>query len=114
MGIADNEHWLNREGQAISAGRNRSADEADGALLPIERLIEVVWQVSRSMRRHGDLVGVREDDPAYLEDGLAMATQLDLPLAKEVLSAGEGGLERRFFELFDDLVLELRGLRSLP
>ena len=62
----------------------------------------------------GDLAAARAADPTYLHDALATATRLDLPLAIAAFSPSEGGLERRFFDLFDELCRELRCLCRVP
>jgi hypothetical protein len=106
MGMA-NDRWLSRRGEAIDTLR-----QSDGAcaLTPQDRLIELVWLMARSMRSTGDLAAARATDPAFLNDALAMATCLGLPAAVAAFSASEGGLERRFFDLFDVLCAELQRL----
>ena len=102
-----NDRWLRRRADAIAAIRK---DHDGSALSPQDRLIEVVWLMSRSMRSTGDLAAARTSDPTYLADALAMATRLRLPVAMTAFAATEGGLERSFFDLIDLLCSELQQL----
>lgn len=107
----DNEHWLNREGQRLAACR---AGAQFLSLTPAERLTEILWLASRSMRGAGDLAVVRKRDPAYLETASTIAINLGLCHAIEAFTNGEDALEKCFFELFDALCEELRQLQPGP
>lgn len=105
MARSGNELWLESQGQAICARRD-SGDET--VLTPRERLIEILWLVSRAMRNTGDLAAARVCDPAFLVTGRMIAGDLALPHAAAAFSGTEAGLERQFFDLFDGLCAELR------
>jgi hypothetical protein len=107
MSSADNDRWLSRKGEAIDSFRK---GYGGSALSPQDRLIEVFWLVAHSMRSTGDLAAARHRNPNYLETGLSLATSFGLPAATSAFSSREGGLERHFFDLFDDICIELREL----
>lgn len=109
MARSDNERWLEAAGQAIRA-RRLSADVA--TLAPRERLTEILWLVSRSMRVTGDLAAARSRDPSFLVCARRIAANLGLPHAMAAFSGSEAGLERQFFDLFDDLCGEVRAQRT--
>ena len=106
MGMA-NDRWLSRRGEAIAATRKIYGGTA---LTPEDRMIELVWLMAGSMRLTGDLAAARTSNPADLDEALATARELGLPAAVEAFSVSEGGLERRFFDLFDGLCGELQRL----
>ncbi|WP_068084059.1 hypothetical protein [Novosphingobium rosa] len=107
MGTIENERWLSRRGEAIQILRK---NYGGSALAPQDRLIEILWHVSRSMKSTGDLAAARSLDPTFIKDGLTMATALALPTAIAAFSASEGGLERCFFDVFETVCGELRQL----
>lgn len=103
----DNETWLIDSGHAII---EKKAAIGVAALTPRERLIHCFWMTDYSMRNAGDLTAARDLDPNYRTDAVSAATALGLARVAEMFSLSEGMSERRYFDLFDDLCAELRGL----
>lgn len=101
----DNQTWLIDVGHDII---EKKRGQGRDALTPRERLIHCFWIADYSMRNAGDLATARDLDPLYLADGAQAAAVLDMPLARALFGLSEGELERRFFDLFDDLCEELR------
>lgn len=101
------DRWLSRRGEAIDAFKK---SYGGSALTSQDRLIALVWLMARSMRSNGDLSAARGTDPTYLAEAQAMAARLELPVAVAAFSGSEGGLERRFFDVFDGLCRELQTL----
>lgn len=106
MGAQDNETWLIDSGHAIL---EKKAVIGVAALTPRERLIHCFWITDYSMRNAGDLTAARDLDPDYRNDAVIAATALGLARSAAMFSLSEGMLERRYFDLFDDLCAELRG-----
>jgi hypothetical protein len=50
----------------------------------------------------------RDLDPGYLADARTASATLELPRALDAFGLSEGEMERRYFDLFDDLCDELR------
>ena len=106
MGKFDNETWLIDAGHTIIEKRRAEGVEA---LTPRERLIHAFWVADYSMRNAGDLASAHDLDPDYLRGGQSAAAALDLPAAIAMFSLSEGELERRYFDLFDQMCDALRG-----
>jgi hypothetical protein len=79
-------------------------------LTPRERLIHRLWVADYSMRNAGDLASAHDLAPRFLADGLAAARILGLPQANAAFALSAGEFERRFFDLVDALIAELRGV----
>lgn len=101
------EHWLRSTGSAIAARRQAAPDVT---LSAHERLTLALWLTADSMRRGGDLTHANETCPSYRSEGAQAAAALNLPLAAAIFAGSEGALERRFFELFEDLCREVRDI----
>lgn len=105
MHKTNHEHWLREAGETIAAKRRATLEHGS---TPRDDLIFSLWLTANSMRRAGDLTHARAVCPAYRASAAQAAVTLALPLASAAFSASEGTLERRFFDLFDDLCRELR------
>jgi hypothetical protein len=107
----DPETWLIDAAHAVIA--RRTAD-GDAALTPRERLIHRFWVADYAMRNAGDLAPARDLAPDFRAAGLAAAQALALPNASEAFALSEGEFERRFFDLFEGVVAEVRHARVGP
>ncbi|WP_354288936.1 hypothetical protein [Sphingomonas sp. UYEF23] len=101
----DHETWLIDTAHAVIEKR---CAQGDDALSPRERLIHRFWVVDYAMRNAGDLAIAHDLAPRFREDGLSAARALDLARARDAFAMSEGELERRFFDLFEYVVRELR------
>jgi hypothetical protein len=104
MAPSSNERWLEQAGQLARQRRVTLGESA----APRERLIEILWLVSRSIRATGDLATARRYDPSFLTCARVIATNLGLYHVTSAFSGSEAGLERQFFGLFDAMCGELR------
>ncbi|WP_343616943.1 hypothetical protein [Novosphingobium sp.] len=110
MDKPDNEQWLEAAGGAVRARRLANYM----AVLPRERLTEILWLVSRSMRETGDLVAARHHLPDFLRTGHLIAQSLALPRFMAAFGGSEADLEDRFFAEFNLLCDELRDALAMP
>lgn len=101
----DHETWLLDEGERIIG---QKAAEGYCALSPRERLIYCLWAADYGMRNAGDLVTAADLHPSFLVDGRAAARELELPQAVAAFSLPAKDLEQRYFDLFEDVVAEIR------
>lgn len=100
----DSETWLIDAGHAVIEKRRIAGDDA---LSPRERLIHRFWVVDYAMRNAGDLAIARDLAPDYLAAGRAAADALGMAKASEAFAMSEGELERRYFDLFETLCVEI-------
>ncbi len=107
----DHETWLIDTAHAVIEKRRAQGDDA---LSPRERLIHRFWVVDYAMRNAGDLATAHDLVPRFREDGLLAAHALDLAHARAAFTMSEGELERRFFDLFEDVVREVRSVSPAP
>ena len=105
MAKTTHEHWLRETGEGIAVRRQTMPD---ATTTPQDSLIFALWLTADSMRRAGDLSHARVTCPTYRAEASQAAQTLKLPLASAAFSASEGTLERRFFDMFEDLCRELR------
>lgn len=105
MARSSNELWLEQAGQFA---RQRRLTLGQSASAPRDRLIEILWLVSRSIRATGDLAAARRHDPSFLTCARMIAANLGLLHVMAAFSGSEAGLERQFFDLFDAMCGELR------
>jgi len=101
----DHQTWLIDTGHGIL---EKKRGQGYDALTPLERLIHSLWIVDYSMRNAGDLATAHDLDPHFLSRGQGAALLLDLPFATSIFATSEGELERRYFDVFDDLCAEIR------
>ena len=101
----DNENWLIDAGHEIL---EKKAERGADSLEPVERLIRAWWVADYGMRNAGDLDTAIDVDSNFLDEGLRLASELNLPLAKQAFAAGKQDLEATFFDRFGSVCDELR------
>ena len=106
MQPSDNENWLIDTGHDIL---EKKAEQGPESLEPIERLIRAWWVADYGMRNAGDLQAAFDLDPQFLDDGLSLASDLELPTTKRAFADGRQSLEATFFKQFESICDELRG-----
>lgn len=105
MDDRDNQTWLIDAGHDVIEKR---IAQGEAALTPYEQLIHRFWVIDYSMRNAGDLATAHDLAPHFRSEGLGAAQALGLPHATGMFTLSEGELERRYFDLFDAVVEELR------
>jgi len=105
MAKDDNETWLLDAGDGVIR-KKRSLGYP--SLSSLERLTYCLWAADYGMRNAGDLTTAADVHPSFLADGKAAALDLALPQSVAAFSMSCDELERRYFDLFDALVSELR------
>lgn len=101
----DNETWLLDEGDRV-IGRRASGDPSSPTARDV--LIHCLWVADYGMRNAGDLEAAADVHPAFMADGLAAARSIGLPQATAAFALPVADLERRWFDLFDSFVAEVR------
>ncbi len=101
----DNETWLLDEGDR---GIERRAADSHSSPTARDSLIYCLWVADYGMRNAGDLKTAADVHPAFMADGLAAARSIGLPQATAAFALPVADLERRWFDLFDSLVAEVR------
>ncbi len=107
--MAESENWLLDAGDRVI---ERKATRGYPALSPLERLIYCFWVADYGMRNAGDLATAADLHPAFLGEGSSAARTLGLPVAAAAFQLSPHEFEQRYFELFDDLVAEIRTASS--
>ena len=105
MADDDNETWLLDEGQKAI---EKQLAHGYASLSAIERLTYCLWVADYGMRNAGDMATADDLHPSFREDGLAAAQHLGLPRSAVAFHLSLYELEKQYFELFDELVNELR------
>jgi hypothetical protein len=100
----DHETWLLDEGDQIIEQKAAKGYFSH----PRARLIYCVWAADYGMRNAGDLMTAADLHPTFLVDGQSAAQELGLPHAAAAFSLTSDELERQYFDLFDDIVAEIR------
>lgn len=101
----DHETWLLDEGDQIV---EQKAANGYASLTPRERLIYCLWVADYGMRNAGDLKTASDLHSTFLGDGRSAALELKLPQSIAAFSLTAEELERRYFNLFDDVAAEIR------
>lgn len=101
----DHKTWLLDEGDRVI---EQQAVKGYSSLTPRARLIYCLWAADYGMRNAGDLTTAADLHPAFLLDGRSAAEELGLPQATAAFSLPSQDLERRYFDLFDRVVAEIR------
>lgn len=101
----DHETWLLDEGDQII---EQKAAKGYSSLTPRARLIYCLWAADYGMRNAGDLTAAADLHPTFLVDGQSAAQELGLVQAVAAFSLTSAELERRYFDLFDTVVAEIR------
>ncbi len=101
----DHETWLLDEGDQVI---EQKAAEGYPSLTPRARLIYCLWVADYGMRNAGDLETAAGLCPAFLTDGKSAAQELGLSCVEAAFSMAPDDFERQYFDLFDDIVTEIR------
>ena len=101
----DHETWLLDEGDQII---EQKANKGYLSLSPRARLIYCLWAADYGMRNAGDLTTAADLHPTFLDDGQSAAQELRLPHAVAAFSLTSKEFERQYFDLFDEIVAEIR------
>ena len=101
----DHETWLLDEGDQII---EQKAATGYSSLTPRARLIYCVWAADYGMRNAGDLTTAADLHPTFLADGQSAAQEIGLPYAAAAFSLTSEELERQYFDLFDQIIAEIR------
>lgn len=101
----NHETWLLNEGDQII---EQKAAKGYSSLTLRARLIYCVWAADYGMRNAGDLTTAADLHPTFLVDGQSAAQELGLPHAAAAFSLTAEELERQYFDLFDNIVAEIR------
>jgi len=97
--------WLLDEGDRIV---EQKAIEGYSSLTTRGRLIYCLWAADYGMRNAGDLTTAADLHPTFLADGQSAAHELGLPQAMAAFSLTPEELERQYFDLFDNVVAEIK------
>ena len=102
----DNETWLIETGHDVI---EKKANVGPGFLRPWERLVYCLWVADYGMRNAGDLEAAHDLHAAFHDEAKALAAGLSLPLTRAAFGLSQSDLQDRYFDLFDDVCVELRG-----
>jgi hypothetical protein len=100
----DAESWLFDQGDVIVEKTQVIGIES---LDKIERLILHLWYSDYCMRNAGDLANLDDLCPDCLKQGAVISDALGLPKTRAFFDRTPEEFERRFFDDFDDVVIEL-------
>ncbi|MBP1857895.1 hypothetical protein [Rhizobium herbae] len=103
----DNETWVIEAGHTIL---EKEAATGFASLEAWERLLYSLWVADYGMRNAGDLDTAEEVDEHFREKGLQAARELSLLKCIQGFSLAREDLERRYFELFDTMCEEIKGV----
>ena len=101
----DNETWLLGAANGVI---EKKTTLGYASLGPVECLTYCLWVADYGMRNAGDLVAASDLHSSFIADARAAAAELGLPHSMAAFSLSATELERRYFELFDDLCQEIR------
>ena len=104
----DNESWIIDAGDAVIEKR---ADDGDGALTPIDKLVYCLWVADYGMRNAGDLVTAADVYAPFQEEAAQLAKDLSLTITRDAFALSREELQRRYFELFDPICEEIKAAR---
>ena len=107
----DNETWLIEAGHDVI---EKKAAAGPASLSPRERLIYCVWVADYGMRNAGDLETAADLYAPFQHEGKTLSADLSLPLAYAAFSLRRSDLQDRYFDLFDSICGELRGVSQRP
>jgi hypothetical protein len=105
MADDDNVTWLLDAGDRVI---EKKAAESYSSLSPHERLTYCLWVADYGMRNAGDLATATDLHPTFLDDGRSAARELGLPSAAAAFAMPSDELAQSYFELFDEVVSEIR------
>ncbi len=103
LGSFENETWLIETGADIIEHASAGA-----ATTSLERLVYCVWVADYGMRNAGDLETASDVYADFQTEGYERAVELALSTTRDAFALPAHELERRYFELFDDICSELK------
>lgn len=101
----DHETWLLNESDRVIG---QKTTEGWWSLTPLARLTYCLWVTDYGMRNAGDLMTAADLHPTFLTDGKIAAQELGLLQATAAFSLTPKELESQYFDLFDNVVAEIR------
>ncbi len=106
----ENETWvIERGGEVIE----KMADASRQPLTDVERLIYCLWVADYGMRNAGDLEAAEELYPEFHAEGATLARSLGLAKALGLFSLTQLEFEENYFELLNDVRLEIQKADAL-
>jgi len=107
--LIDNETWVVEAGHSVIESK---AAKGAAELTPAQRLIYCLWVADYGMRNAGDLETARDLYEPFQREAEASAMALGLPMTSAAFGLGAMELEEQYFDLFDGICGEIRGLMS--
>jgi hypothetical protein len=104
-----------RESWVVHVGGDvveKEAAEGWAALSSLEKLIFCLWVADYGMRNAGDLETAADVYEPFQREAASLALELDAPYTLAAFSLPTAELERRYLELFSDIVDELKARRD--
>ena len=86
--------------------------EGRAALTPLEKLVYCLWVADYGMRNAGDLRTAADVYEPFQREAASLALELGAPYTLAAFSLPTAELERRYLELFSDIVDELKARRD--
>ena len=108
---SDNESWIIEVGDAVI---QKKAREGPSSLSSLERLIYCLWVADYGMRNAGDLETAQDVYADFQAEGRRIAQELGLAATHEAFALRTADLEEEYFERFEEVCNELRGLSNHP
>ncbi len=105
MPYSENQSWIIEVGGDMV---EKKAALGDMSLTPLERLTYCLWVADYGMCNAGDLETAAAVDASFLEDGKAAAKEANLSRSAAAFSLTSEELERRYFDLFEEMVDEIK------
>ncbi len=108
---------LERESWVVEVGGDvveKKAAEGWAALSSLEKLIFCLWVADYGMRNAGDLETAADVYEPFQREAASLALELDAPYTLAAFSLPTAELERRYMDLFGDIVDELKARRDAP
>jgi hypothetical protein len=104
----DNETWV------IEAGDGIITKRAEGVILsPAERLVYCLWVADYGMRNAGDLETAHDLYQGFQTEAAELARNLGLEFARQSFELPADALRAEYFERFDRICTEIRGVFTL-
>jgi hypothetical protein len=105
----DNETWIVETGDAVV---RRRIEHGAAASSVMDRLIYCLWVADYGMRNAGDLDTASDLYAPFQDEAARLSVELALPVTRSAFTLSRPDLERRYFELFDDICNEIQAAQS--
>jgi hypothetical protein len=100
------ETWIIESGDKVI---EKKAAQGKQSLTQHEQLIYCVWVADYGMRNAGDLDTAVDLYPDFQREAALLAADLRLPCIRSAFELPTSELQKRYFDLFQAIVDELRG-----